>query len=215
MLASGQAMEKPISKLRGLVRMGLVVMSLVCLGVVAVTLLRGAGIAGQGSTPACVSAPTGAARFNGSGGPLEGLRPGATFFAESFNVCSSHPSAGQDVLLSLSTFPFFLLLAVLFYLGTRTLSSAAEGKPYTLRVVRHLNVFAWACLAGGILASLIEAGAKVELFNSLTVYHTGIADAERFWSFPWATTLAALGVYALARTVRSAVSMSDDLEGTV
>lgn len=215
MLVSGQDMRKPITKLRGLVRIGLAVMSLVCLGVLVVTLLRGAGIAGQGSTPACVSAPSGPARFNGPGGILEGLRPGTTYFAEGFNICSSHPSAEQFVLLSLSTFPFFLLLAVLFYLGTRALSSAAEGKPYTLTVVRRLNVFAWGCLTGGVVASLIEAGAKVQLLNSLTSYHTGITDAERFWSFPWATTLVALGVFALARTVRSAVSMSDDLEGTV
>ncbi len=213
-LTDDQAVRDPLARLRGPVRLGLIVMIVVSAAAVAITLLRVAGVY-QSSNPACVSAPSGPAEFNGGGGPLLGLRSGTTYFAESFNVCTGHPSAAQVVLSALSNMPGFVFLAILFYLAMRSLGIAAADAIYAAASIRSLRTFGWVCLVGGLVTSLGEAGAKLALFNSLIAYRVGASELGHFWSFPWATTLVGLGLFVLARTVRSGATMSEDLEGTV
>jgi len=177
--------------------------------------IQDAGLLGLKATAACVTAPTGLVQFYGDGAALIRLKPDTTMYADSFNVCSPHPSTAQAALSSLHFFPAALLVTLVLLLAARTLDSAAVDGVYTADMARSLRVLAWVLLLGGLAAHAVEAASQLVLLNTLTQYRSGVVDATHFWNFPWATTLVALATFAVARTVRTGARMHADLEGTV
>ncbi len=205
----------PLDRLHSLTHICAAAASTLTVLIVLFAVVQDAGLLGLKVTAACVTAPTGPVQFYGSGAALIGLKPGTSSYADSFNVCSLHPSTAQAALTSLFSFPTVLLVTLVLLLAARTLDSAAVDGVYTARVARSMHVLAWVLLLGGFAAHAIEAASQLILLNTLTQYRSGVLDTTHFWSFPWATTLVALAAFAIARTVRTGARMHADLEGTV
>ena len=145
------------------------------------------------------------------------LRPGATVGAYTVQLCASHPTAGQRVLVFLTFVPTFAFyLAVILLLG-QLLRTVRTAGPFALIVTQRLFFLGWFVLAGSLVVAVGQSVAQSAFVSTvLTGPVPAVRDAsEAGFSALWAPLLIACGLLTLARVIRVGAQMSDDLTGTV
>jgi hypothetical protein len=70
-------------------------------------------------------------------------------------------------------------------------------------------------LAGGLVATLAEALARMILLSQLVTWHIDWGQWPAAWSVSWPVFWFGLGLIIFARIMRISASMRADLEGTV
>ena len=168
-----------------------------------------------GGQAACLDVPAAVTHFNGDGGTLLGLHPGTTTFADSFNVCVSHPNTSERLLLSLTQIPGYLLFVAIAALVVQLTRTASRSGVYSTSIARQVRVIAWTLLIGEIISTGVEAGASRALFDSMSSYHNGFQALLDFWNFPLIVIFVTLGLLTFARIVSLGVRMREENEGTI
>jgi hypothetical protein len=164
---------------------------------------------------ACLNAPQQLLQQAGSGLSHLGLSPGVRATWTTASVCTSHPTAGQALAFTVTLLPLGLLRLGALYLAMRLARTAARDGVYTARAARLVLILGWWLLAGGLVATVTEAFARLNLLGQLV---TGTVDWGQWpvaWSVSWPVVFIGLGLITFARIMRISAGMRADLEGTV
>jgi hypothetical protein len=151
----------------------------------------------------------------GSGLSHPGLAPGVRATWDTAFVCTAHPTAGQALAFTVTLLPLDLLRLGALYLAMRLARAAARDGIYTARAARLVLLLGWWLLAGGLVATLAEAFARVNLLAQLVTWHVDWGQWPVAWSWSWPVALIGLGLIIFARIMRTSAGMRADLEGTV
>jgi hypothetical protein len=102
-----------------------------------------------------------------------------------------------------------------FYLVMRLARTAARDGVYTPQAARLVLILGWWLLAGGLVATLAQAFARVNLLSELVTWRVDWGQWPAAWSVSWPVFWFGLGLIIFARIMRVSAGMRADLEGTV
>jgi hypothetical protein len=179
--------------------------------------LFGAHIGGpsRSLTGVCVTAAQALLQHTGSGLSQSGLSPGVRATWNTANICAAHPTVGQHLAAAVTVLPIDLLRLGSLYLVMRLARTAAGDGVYTAQAARLLLILGWWLLAGGLVATVAEAFARMNLLGQLVTWNIDWGQWPVAWSVSWPVALIGLGLIAFARVMRISAGMRADLEGTV
>ena len=163
----------------------------------------------------CVNAAQQLLQHAGSGLSHPGLSPGVRATWNSASLCTAHPTAGQAVAFAVTLLPLGLLRLGALYLAMQLARTAARDGVYTAQFARLLLILGWWLLAGGLVATVAEAFARLNLLGQLVTWHVEWSQWSAAWSVSWPVFWFGLGLIVFARVMRIGADMRADLEGTV
>lgn len=172
---------------------------------------------GFGSPDVCVSAPLNGLDFTYDGNSQIDIGRDRWATADSMQLCSSHPTLHERILVTLTGAPTYALyLAVLVLLWMLVLTVRRHG-PFAVKVSRRLRVLSWFILAGGLATVAGESAAR-SCFAATVVGHpvsvvSNVINDVLTSVIP--LLLIVCGLLTLARILRAGARMHDDLAGTV
>ena len=164
---------------------------------------------------ACLNAAQQLLQHAGSGLSHPGLSPGVRATWTTASLCTAHPAGGQALAFAVTLLPLGLLRLGALYLAMRLARTAARDGVYTAAAARLLLILGWWLLAGGLVATLAEALARMNLLGQLVTWHVDWGQWPAAWSVSWPVFWFGLGLVIFARVMRIGAGMRADLEGTV
>ena len=87
------------------------------------------------------------------------------------SVCAAHPAVGQALAGAITVLPIDLFRLGAFYLAMRLARAAARDGVYTAQAARLLLILGWWLLAGGLVATMTEAFARLNLLSQLVTWN--------------------------------------------
>jgi hypothetical protein len=180
-------------------------------------LLFGAHVGGPSPSPAgvCVTAAPALLPYSGGGLSQPGLAAGVRAAWNSASVCATHPTVGQHLAFAVTVLPVDLLRLGALYLVMRLARAAARDGVYTAAFARLLLTLGWWLLAGGLVATMAQALARMNLLSQLVTWHVDWGQWPAAWSVSWPVVWIGLGLIVFARIMRISAEMRADLEGTI
>jgi len=163
----------------------------------------------------CLNAAQALLQHAGSGLSQAALSPGVRATLNTANVCAAHPTGWQALAFTVTMLPVDLLRLGALYLTMRLARTAARDGVYTAQAARLLLVLGWWLLAGGLVATVITAFARLNLLGQLVTWNVDWGQWPVAWSVSWPVVWIGLGLIVFARVMRIGAGMRADLEGTV
>jgi hypothetical protein len=151
----------------------------------------------------------------GSGLSHPGLSPGVRATWNTASLCTAHPTAGQGLAFAVTLLPLALLRLGALYLVMRLARTAARDGVYTAPFARLLLILGCWLLAGGLVATVAESFARLNLLSQLVTWNVDWSQWSAAWSVSWPVFWFGLGLIIFARVMRIGAGMRADLEGTV
>ena len=164
---------------------------------------------------ACLNAAQQLLQHAGSALSHPGLSPGVRATWTTASLCTAHPTIPQALAFAVTLLPLGLLRLGALYLVMRLARTAARDGVYTAAFARLLLILGWWLLAGGLVATLAEALARMNLLGQLVTWHVDWGQWHLAWSVSWPVFWFGLGLVIFARVMRIGAGMRADLEGTV
>jgi hypothetical protein len=130
-------------------------------------------------------------------------------------VCAAHPTVRQALAAAVTLLPADLLRLGALYLAMRLARAAARDGVYTAQAARLLLILGWWLLAGELVATAIEAFARMNLLGQLVTWNVDWGQWPVAWTVSWPVVWIGLGLIIFARVMRIGAGMRADLEGTV
>jgi hypothetical protein len=189
-------------------------MLLLWLVLAAITVVSGSGsVLGFGQGELCVQAASGLSRVAADAVPT---RDGVRAEVSEIRYCAQQPTGGQRMDWALTTAPSALLYLVLLLLALRLIWGANRRGLYTAETAGRLRVLGWFLLVGGVVASIVEAVARVRFLDTVVSYQPHVeATWLQQWDMSIWVVLIACVLLSFARITRIGNTMRKDLEGTV
>jgi len=128
---------------------------------------------------------------------------------------TAHPIAGQALAFAVTLLSPGLLRVGTLYLAMRLARTAARDGVYTIQAARLVLFLGWWLLAGGLVTSIAEGFAQLNLLGLLVTWHVDWVDWPASWGWSWPVEWFGLGLIIFARVMRVSAGMRADLEGTV
>jgi hypothetical protein len=163
----------------------------------------------------CLNAAQQLLQHAGSGLSHPGLSPAVRATWNTASLCTAHPTAGQALAFAVTVLPLGLLRLGALYLVMRLARTAARDDFYTAAAARLVLVLGWWLLAGGLVATVAEAFARMNLLSQLVTWHLDWGQWHWAWSVSWPVVWFGLSLVIFARVMRISAGMRADLEGTV
>jgi len=163
----------------------------------------------------CLNTAQALLQHAGGGLSQSGLSPGVSATWNTASVCAAHPTAGQALASAVTMLPIDLLRLGALYLVMRLARTAAHDGVYTAQAARLLLILGWWLLAGGLVATVTEAFARMNLLGQLVTWNVDWGQWPVAWSVSWPVAWIGLGLVIFARVMRIGAGMRADLEGTV
>lgn len=168
----------------------------------------------------CADASINGMSFNGDGPTLVGAHgmTSVSGVSDPLSVCVMNATDGQRALAYLGSAPPTLLKLAVFVLVAGLLLVARREGPFVPRVHRMLVVLGWFVITGSVVASVARGVAGAYFLASAVTVPVPVKDdalSALYGAVLSVPVLAGCAVLTLARIMRAASLMSDDLEGTV
>jgi hypothetical protein len=163
----------------------------------------------------CLNAAQALLQHTGSGLSHSGLSPGVRATLNAANLCAAHPTARQALAFTVTLLPIDLFRLGALYLAARLARAAARDGVYTAQFARLLLILGWWLLAGGLVATVTQAFARLNLLSQLVTWNVDWSQWPVAWYVDWPVVWIGLGLIAFARVMRIGADMRADLEGTV
>lgn len=144
-----------------------------------------------------------------------GLAHGVQASWNSAMLGTAHPTAGQALAFAVTLLPAGLLRVGTLYLVMRLVRAVARDGAYTAQAARLVLSLGWWLLAGGLVASLAEGFARLNLLSLLVTWQVNWMHWPASWGWSWPVEWFGLGLIIFARIMRISAAMRADLEGTV
>jgi len=186
--------------------------------ILALTRSGGVGIPVPNAQPyskVCLVTGSALLQHAGSGLSHPGLGPGVHATWNTAFVCTAHPTAAQALAFAVTLLPLDLLRLGALYLAMRLARAAARDGVYTARAARLVQLLGWWLLAGGLVATVAEAFARVYLLSQLVTWPVDWGQWPAAWSISWPVVFIGVGLIIFARIMGISAGMRADLEGTV
>ena len=169
----------------------------------------------QPNAKVCLATGPALLQHAGSGLSHPGLAPGVHASWDTASLCTAHPTAGQALAFAVTLLPLDLLQLGALYLVMRLTRAAARDGVYTVQAARLVLILGWWLLAGGLVATVADAFARVYLLSQLVTWPVDWAQWPAAWSWSRPVVLIGLGLIIFARIMLTSAGMRVDLEGTV
>ena len=169
----------------------------------------------QPTARVCLTTVPALLQHAGTGLSHPGLSPGVRATWDTASLCTAHPTTGQYLAFAVTLLPIDLLQLGVLYLVMRLARTAARDGVYTAQFARLLLILGWWLLAGGLVATVAEAFARMNLLGQLVTWPVDWAQWPAAWSVSWPVFWFGLGLIVFARIMRISAGMRADLEGTV
>jgi hypothetical protein len=169
----------------------------------------------QPTARVCLTTAPALLQYAGGGLSHPGLAPGVRATWDTAFVCTAQPTAGQALAFAITLLPIALLRLGALYLAMRLARTAARDGVYTPQAARLVLILGWWLLAGGLVATVAEAFARVNLLSQLVTWHVDWGQWPVAWSVSWPVVWFGLGLIIFAYIMRAGAAMRADLEGTV
>jgi len=169
----------------------------------------------QPTARVCLTTVPALLQHAGTGLSHPGLSPGVRATWDTASLCTAHPTTGQYLAFAVTLLPLDLLQLGVLYLVMRLARTAAGDGVYTAQFARLLLILGWWLLAGGLVATVAEAFARMNLLGQLVTWPVDWAQWPAAWSVSWPVFWFGLGLIIFARVMRIGAGMRADLEGTV
>ena len=169
----------------------------------------------QPNSIVCLATAPALLQHAGSGLSHPGLAPGVHATWNTAFLCTAHPTAGQALAFTVTLLPLDLFQLGALYLVMRLARAAARDGIYTAQAARLVLILGWWLLAGGLVATVAQAFARVNLLAQLVTWHVDWGQWPAAWSWESPVALIGLGLTTFARIMRVSAGMRADLEGTV
>jgi hypothetical protein len=169
----------------------------------------------QPASRVCLTTVPALLQHAGSGLSHPGLAPGMHAAWNTAFVCTAHPTIGQALAFTATLLPGALLRLGVLYLAMQLARAAARDGVYTAQAARLVLILGWWLLAGGLVATVIEAFARVNLLSQLVTWNVDWGQWPVAWTVSWPVAWLGLGLITFARIMRISAGMRADLEGTV
>ncbi len=166
-------------------------------------------------TGICLTAAQTLLQHTGGGLGRSGLSPGVHATWNAASVCAAHPTFRQALAAAVTVLPVGLLRLGALYLVMRLARAVAREGVYTAQAARLLLILGWWLLAGGLVATLAEAFARMNLLGELVTWNVDWGQWPVAWSVSWPVAWIGAGLIISARVIRISAGMRADLEGTV
>jgi hypothetical protein len=163
----------------------------------------------------CLATAPALMQHTGSGLPRPGLSPGVRATWDTASLCTAHPTAGQALAFAVTLLPLDLLRLGVLYLAMRLARAAADDGVHTGQAARLVLILGWWLLAGGLVATVAEGFARLNLLGQLVTWPVDWGRWPGAWSVSWPVFWFGLGLIVFARIMRAGAGMRADLEGTV
>jgi hypothetical protein len=163
----------------------------------------------------CLTTAPALLQHAGSGLSHAGLALGVSAGWGTAFLCTAHPTVGQALAFTATLLPVDVLRLGVFYLVMRLARTAARDGVYTPQAARLVLILGWWLLAGGLVATLAQAFARVNLLSELVTWRVDWGQWPAAWSVSWPVFWFGLGLIIFARIMRVSAGMRADLEGTV
>jgi hypothetical protein len=163
----------------------------------------------------CLNAAQQLLQHAGIGLSHPGLPPGVRATWNTASLCTAHPTAGQYLAFAVTLLPLGLLRLGALYLVMRLARTAARDGVYTAQFARLLLILGCWLLAGGLVATVAESFARLNLLGQLVTWHVDWGQWPAAYSVSWPVFWFGLGLIIFARVMRTGAGMRADLEGTV
>jgi hypothetical protein len=163
----------------------------------------------------CLSTVPALLQHAGAGLSHPGLFPGVRATWDTASLCTANPTTGQYLAFAVTLLPLDLLQLGVLYLVMRLARTAARDGVYTAQFARLLLILGWWLLAGGLVATVAEAFARLNLLGLMVAWPVDWAQWPAAWSVSWPVFWFGLGLIIFARVMRIGAGMRADLEGTV
>jgi hypothetical protein len=144
-----------------------------------------------------------------------GLAPGVQASWNGAILGTAHPTAGQALAFAVTLLPAGLLRLGTLYLAMRLARTAARDGVYTVQAARLVLFLGWWLLAGGLVTSIAEGFAQLNLLGLLVTWPVNWLHWPASWGLSWPVEFFGLGLIIFARIMRVSAGMRADLEGTV
>ena len=166
-------------------------------------------------TGVCLSAPQALLQHTASGLRHSGLSPGVHASWNAASVCAAHPAFGQALAEAITVLPIDLFRLGALYLAMRLARAATRDGIYTAQAARQVLILGWWLLAGGLVATVAEAFARMNLLSQLVTWNVDWGQWPVAWSVSWPVAWIGVGLIIFAWVMRIGAGMRADLEGTV
>jgi hypothetical protein len=133
----------------------------------------------QPTAKVCLTTAPALLQHAGSGLSHPGLSPGVRATWDTASLCTAHPTTGQYLAFAITLLPLDLLRLGALYLTMRLARTAAADGVYTARFARLLLILGWWLVAGGLVATVAEAFARMNLLSRLVTWHVDWAQWPR------------------------------------
>jgi hypothetical protein len=163
----------------------------------------------------CLNTAPALLQHAGSGLSLPGLAPGVRATWDTAFLCTAHPTFGQALAFAVSLLPIAVLRLGVLYLAMRLARTAARDGVHTVQAARLVLILGWWLLAGGLVATLADGFARVNLLSELVTWQVDWGQWPAAWSVSWPVFWFGVGLIIFARIMRAGAGMRADLEGTV
>jgi hypothetical protein len=169
----------------------------------------------QAGSRVCLATAPALLQQAGSGLSHPGLAAGVRASWGTASLCTAHPTVGQGLAFAATLLPVGLLRLGVLYLVMRLARTAARDGVYTPQAARLVLILGWWLLAGGLVATVAQAFARVNLLSELVTWRVDWGQWPTAWSVSWPVFWFGLGLIIFARIMRVSAGMRADLEGTV
>ena len=160
-----------------------------------------------------VSVQVPAGTVDGVGGATGGLTAGAVVDPNgTVDVLVGAPSTRQVIAAALVAMPTFLVILALFAMLLGVVYRARKGGPFDQHVVWRLRLIGVVAIVAGVVASLVEFFARLDLMSTVTDRSTS-ASVPLQSLFGW--VLVGIALFAIAEVVRRGLAMRTELDAVI
>lgn len=189
---------------------------------VAAAIFGSGSLVGLGETEACANfqpgvVPYGERDFEGrtEGGTfVPGLRTGASFSVQELAVCDDHPGRVVKTLSTAGAAAPLLLFIGFLVLSRRLIRQARDDGVFTTSVAARTRTLGWYLLLGSLTVEVVRSIADGVVARSAVggiSWDIGLKHLD----LPLTLLVVALGIITVARVLRQAVVLQDDVDATI
>ena len=219
MSTDNERLTRPLAQTTEIIGLGLAAI-LIITGVTAVVSGGSFGGFGRGARSICATDPN-IGTYAPQDPRTESYHPKAGSVLNTnlnLGACTTHPTAIQRVLDTLTSLPTVLLYACILLLLWQIIRAARRDGPFTLRVAATMRLLGWVIMAGAVAAAAIQQLATGMLINSMLT-QPAESPSDVFSSALYALLpvplLAGAALITFARIIRLGAEMDDELKATV
>jgi hypothetical protein len=145
---------------------------------------------------------------------VPGLHDDASAVPRQIGICERHPTAGVKAASAGERATGLLLLLGFLVLARVTIVAARRDGLFSRTTATRTRALGWYLVLGSLGAATVASLLSGVVVSS-SVDDIGWTDGLRGFDMPWTLVVVGIGVITVARVLRQAVALQDDVDATI